>query len=85
MKVLLYFATALGQRTIVAEIGDAATARAVVNAHLALGENAAVVEEMPRTSLRDHMAKHKKAMTKAARAKPTELPSNVTPLKKNRA
>jgi hypothetical protein len=80
-KVLLHFMTELGPRTLVVEIGDAATARAVVNTHLAAGSQASVVEEMPRMSLKGHMAKHRRAKARAVKVK---LPaaSNVTPMKK---
>ncbi len=59
MKCLLHFMTAIGPRTIVAEVGDQATAQAVVNAHIAEGNLACLVEEMPRISLKDHMASRK--------------------------
>jgi hypothetical protein len=81
-KVLLHFRTELGPRTIIAEIGDASTARAIVNAHLANGEGAALVEEMPRTSLKDHMTKHKKALAKAAKLTVVPRADNVHPLRK---
>jgi hypothetical protein len=84
MKILLHFMTAIGPRTIVVEIGDRATAQAVVNAHLGLGELASMVEEMPRLSLKDHMAKHKRAKGRAEKLKVITTPSNVTPLRKGK-
>jgi len=66
MKALLHFRTDLGPRTIVAEIGDYETARAVVNAHLASGEQASLCDEMPRLSMKDHLARHNRAKAKAA-------------------
>lgn len=84
MKVLLHFATAIGPRTIVSEVGDAMTAQAIVNAHLALGEMASIVEEMPRLSLKDHMAKHKRAKGRASKLTVITTPSNVTPLRKGK-
>lgn len=84
MKLLLCFRTELGPRTVVAEIGDRATAQAIVNAQLALGEGASLVDEMPRLSVKAHMAKHKRAMAKAAREPTTVAPGNVTPIKQRR-
>jgi hypothetical protein len=83
MKILLRFATAIGPRTIVAEIGDRETAQAIVNSHVAANfaatEPAAhLVDEMPRLSLKAHMAKHKRARVKVVSA----LPANVTPMRK---
>lgn len=76
-KLLLHYRTTLGPRTIIAEIGDNATARAVLNAHQGFGEQAALVEEVPRHSLSEHLARHKRKQAKAAlRA----LPANVTVL-----
>jgi hypothetical protein len=57
---------------------------AVVNAHLGLGELASLVEEMPRLSLKDHMAKHKRAKGRAEKLKVISTPSNVTPLRKGK-
>jgi hypothetical protein len=85
MKALLHFATALGARTVVAEIGDVDTAQAVVNAHMASGGRASLVEEMPRVSLKDHMTKHKRAMAKTKVKVVSVTPSNVTSLAKRRA
>lgn len=82
-KVLLHFCTEIGPRTVVAEISDAATARAVVNAHLAVGELASLVEEMPRLSVKDLVAKRKRVM--ARDIKMVSIPAlNVTPIRKRR-
>lgn len=66
MKLLLRYRTSLGPRTVIAEIADEATAWAVQCAHAALGEESALVEEMPRISLSDHIAAHAKRRDKAA-------------------
>lgn len=83
MKALLHFRTALGPRTIVAEIGDAETARAIVNAQLANGEQASLVEEMPRISMKQHMASHKRKRAKIKLVSST--PSNVLSIRKAKA
>lgn len=82
MKALLHFTTALGPRTVVVEIGDDQTARAIVNAHLASGEQASLMDEMPRLSMKDHMAKHKRAKARAAKLTVVPRADNVTPLRK---
>lgn len=90
MKALFRFSTVLGPRTLIAEIGDRATAQAVVNAHLALVDSemldcpsASLVEEMPRLSIKTHMAKHKRTKAKAARqAAVVATSANVTPIRK---
>lgn len=80
MKALLRYRTTIGSRTIIAELGDADTARAIVNAHLALGEYGELVEEMPRISMKAHMASHKRKRAKLKLV--SVLPENVTPIKK---
>lgn len=82
MKAILRYRTALGARSIIAELGDADTARAIVNAHLALGEYGELVEEMPRMSLKQHMASHKRKRAKIKLV--STLADNVTPLRKAR-
>lgn len=91
MMVLLRFATNLGPRTIVVEMSDRAAAQAAVNAHLAASEpcspecpSAVLVEETPRLSVKDFMARHKRAMAKAAKLTVISTPSNVTALRKGR-
>jgi hypothetical protein len=84
MKALLHFTTTIGPRTVVAEIGDQVTAQAVINAHLASGELAQLVAEMPRLSLKDHMTKHKRAMAKGMVKIASVTPDNVTSLVKRR-
>ncbi len=81
-KCLFHWRTALGPRTVIVEISDPETAQAVINAHLALGENASRCSEMPRLSLSDHIAQHKRKQ-KRARSKAVPAP-NVLPLRKQR-
>lgn len=81
MKALLHFRTDLGPRTVVAEIGDAVSARAIVNAHLALGEQASLVEQMPRLSMAEHLARHAKKRQRTALKLASVLPANVTPIR----
>lgn len=83
-KLLLHYQTSLGPRTIIAEVADRDSAQAVCNAHLALGERASLVEEMPRLSIKDHMAKHKRTQARAKKLTVIEQPSNVTPIRKAR-
>lgn len=85
MMLQLHFRTELGARTVVVEIGDSATARAIANAHLALGEMASVTEETSRISLKAHMAAHKKRAAKAAKLVVVPRAVNVTPLRKVRS
>lgn len=82
MKLLLHYVTAIGPRTIIAEVADTESAQAVCNAHLALGENAALVEEMPRLSMKGQMAKLKRAH---AKLKVITRPDNVTSIRQVRA
>ena len=81
MKILLHYKTTLGPRTIVAEVGDVQTAWAVTSAHQALGEQAALVEEMPRISMQDHLAKHKRRKARPA-LKVIEIAPNVVGIKR---
>lgn len=81
-KLLLRFTTNMGPRTIVSEITDDLAARAALNSHLALGEYGELVDESPRMSLRDHMAKHRRAMARSKIKVVSTRPSNVTPLRK---
>lgn len=80
-KLLLHYRTTLGSRTVVAEIGDEATAQAVRAAHQALGEACALVEEMPRLSMADHLAKHRKKVARA-KLRVIQAAPNVTPLRR---
>jgi hypothetical protein len=82
LKLLLRYRTSLGPRTIIAEIGDAATAQAVCNAHLALGEEAALCDESTRFSLKDNRAKPRRKRDRAALKVVSSLPENVTPIAK---
>jgi len=85
MKVLLRFSTAIGPRTVVVEIGDRDSAQAIVNAHLASEQLAHLVEEMPRISMKDHMAKHKRAKARSKIKVASVTPDNVTALIARRA
>ena len=81
-KLLLHYRTTLGPRTIIAEIADKETASAVMNAHLALGEQASICDESTRISMKDHLARWKE--TKAL-PKPVEVPApNVTNIRRPR-
>lgn len=84
MKLLLRYHTAIGPRTIIAEIGDEATAQAIRAAHQASGEDAALVEEMPRLSLQDHMVRHRRRVERAA-LKLIASDPKVTPIKRDKA
>lgn len=79
-KLLLHYRTTLGPRTIIAEVADRETASAVMNAHLALGENASLCSEMPRLSMRDHQARRRKSREKAA-LKVIASDPKVTPIR----
>ena len=81
MMLLLNFATAIGSRTVVVELGDAESARAILCAHQALGGYAALVEEVPRLSMQDHLAKHRRKQARAA-IKAVEAVPNVAPFKR---
>ncbi len=83
MKLILNYRTALGPRTIIAEVADLSTAHAVRSAHQALGEDASLVEEMPRLSMAEHLAKHKKRNVRA-KIKLIEAFPNVTTLKRRK-
>jgi hypothetical protein len=74
MKLLLHYQTELGGVTVVVDQQDEARARAVMRAHQALGETAAIVDTVPRCSVKEHMAKHKR---RANKAKVVTPPGNV--------
>lgn len=81
MKLLLHYRTALGPRTIIAEVSDEATAQAVRAAHQALGEGASLVEEMPRMSLKAYIAAHRKKQERV-KLKVIESDPKVTSIKR---
>jgi hypothetical protein len=56
MKIILHYRTSLGGSSVVAEVADRERARAIVEAHRALGENAEMFEGVPRYDLRQHLA-----------------------------
>lgn len=73
MKLTLRFQTNIGPRVGVLEVSDEITAKAILNSHL--GQNGepddeipcgALRDEMPRLSLSNHLAKHRKSREKAA-------------------
>ena len=66
-----------------AAVSDAATAQAVRSAHEGLGEAAALVEEMPRVSLADHLVKHRKRQARAV-LKAVEAVPNVSPMRRRK-
>lgn len=66
-KLQLHYRTVLGARTVVVEIKDVGTAIAILNAHQALGEDACLMEEIPRYSLEQHMDRHRSRVTKLRR------------------
>ncbi len=57
MKILIQWNTALGSRVVVAEGGDPETARAIAEAHRALGLSATVLDEQGRFDIRAHFRK----------------------------
>ena len=59
-KCLFHWRTTAGPRTVIVEISDAATAQHIVNAHLALGEQASLGPEATRVDLKAHLARHRK-------------------------
>lgn len=80
MKLLLNYQTVMGARTVVVEVGDHATAAAIMAAHQSLLASsqkfevpmeevptACLVEEMPRYSLKEHMARHRVRVAKLRR------------------
>jgi hypothetical protein len=82
MRLMLNFVTALGGRTVIAEVADAETAWAIANAHMATGGNASLLEEIPRQSLKDHMAKNRRPRRKL---KVIARPENVFSIKRKGA
>ncbi len=79
MKLLLRYMTLLGPRTVIAEVADTNTAWAIQSAHMAMGGEATLCEEMPRLSLATHLEKHRRRIKL--------VPSNTTvmPLKRPKA
>ncbi len=82
VKLTLRFQTNIGPRVGVLEVSDEAAAIAILNAHLAGGSEGALCPEMPRLSMKDHIAQHKRKQ-KRARSKAVPAP-NVLPLRKQR-
>ncbi len=60
MKLLLRYITLLGPRTVIAEVADTNTAWAIQSAHMAMGGESSLCEEMPRLSLATHLEKHRR-------------------------
>lgn len=83
MKLLLRYGTTIGPRTVIAEIADRETAQAVRAAHQAAGEEAELVEEMPRISMKDHLIRHRKQIARASKLK-TRILTNIIPIKRGK-
>lgn len=64
-KCLFHWRTALGPRTVIAEISDPVSAQACINAHLALGEMASICPEATRVNLKSHLAAHTRSRERA--------------------
>ena len=74
MKVMMRYDTDLGPRTVVVEVGEPETARAIAESHRFLcgtehaeSPEAFCLEEVPRASLKSHMQRHKVRMGKMRR------------------
>tara|TARA_R110000868_G_scaffold92457_6_gene256626 strand:+ start:1955 stop:2221 length:267 start_codon:yes stop_codon:yes gene_type:complete len=84
LKILLRWDTAIGARVLVAEGGDAQTAKSIAEAHRALGLDAHVLDDEGRYDMRKHFqrlkAEQARANTKAQAAALVE--AGVTILRK---